>query len=172
MMRNVILIACAVIVAGCSMSEPETAAVGQHGEGAFYMSTDAELYTADTLQQKHIAISFSMENETGQAVLISGPSGHTSHDLYKQIGQDWVLILETAQTAILGVPLELPAGESYTKTFNLDFPSKHVDWGIEDVNGIYRLQSEVYWSYDLDRLSGESLPLDMRVSNPFEIRIE
>ena len=144
--------------------------------------TDAALRTDRTeyrLQDTGIGlegrIPFTFTNRTGGAVYVVNCNGNTPPALQKRIDGRWVHAWSPVVSLCLSPPIVIGAGATYADTLwvSAGHPGNNFypKFEVLAVAGTYRLiWPNVLKSYDDSRSPfGESLPLQERVSNPFEI---
>ncbi|HUP21033.1 MAG TPA: hypothetical protein VM778_13935 [Gemmatimonadota bacterium] len=120
-----------------------------------------------------VTIAYTYENPTDGPVFMTTCHGPHPPLLEKWDGSRWVLGWHPIHLLCLGPPLRIEAGESHSDELWLfaGYPSSN-DWPrfeMEDWEGVYRL---VWWprsSYEEQPPFGDLLPLEHRVSRPFQL---
>ena len=115
-------------------------------------------------------------NHTGQPVYIVNCNGATHLRLERWTGHSWEVEWSPAIPACLSPPIAVAAGNTLTMTIQLfgAYPGSNLypKFATGKPSGVFRLTwNDLLTSFDANaRPFGERLPLEMRISNRFEIR--
>lgn len=121
-------------------------------------------------------IPYVLANLTDDDIYIVNCGGWTSLELEKRVDGEWVSAWSPVRFGCLSPPIVIPPGRSVSRQLHVFGGDADCNCGprfeVEEPRGTYRLRfHDILHTYDEDaRPFGEPLPLEMRVSNPFEIR--
>lgn len=159
--------------AGCSLAESADSDSGASASNLanFRIETDQAVYQPTS--KNFIEIAYTLINNTDQTLYITGPNAHLLSRMSKRVGDEWVLAFQYPILDRLAFPLQLESGESHTQQLRIPLPAGEFNaWEIEDeaIEGIFRIQEQIYSRWDQETVSGDLLPEEQRASNTFEIR--
>ncbi len=119
------------------------------------------------------AIPFTYRNSTAGPVFVMTCNGPHPPTLEKWVDGRWVAAWNAVRLMCLGPVLRIESGATYSGSLGLfaGFPSGNYypKFQFDDPEGVYRLVWEPLSSYQPQSPFGPLLPLDDRVSNPFEL---
>jgi len=157
-------------ITGCSFDSSEDLSKSVDAS-QFRIETDRDVYVPN--EEGMLEIGYTLINGTEQTIYITDATGHLRGEIYKQIGNRWVFATGYGVPDVLRSPIELRSGESHSHVLRLPVPNEgRGTWKIEaaEIQGTFRVRETVYASWDADRQTGELLPEEFLVSQPFEIR--
>lgn len=139
--------------------------------------TGASLYTLTPTENGWTGeIDFEVTNGTDRKISLLNCRGGYGLKLEKWEGSDWVTAWSPALLMCLGPPIEILPGQARQDVVRIfgghRRSSFYPQFTVDEIDGTYRLVIEgAFWAYDHGGPPwGESVPLEHRVSNTFEIR--
>jgi hypothetical protein len=166
------LAAAGLLVAGC-----ESPSEVPDPDGEPLMRTEASVYRlAERGVLLEVDIPFVYENRTGGAVYLVNCNGFVPPYLERKVDGKWRLEWGPGENGCLSPPVIIAAGQSYADTLGVHAPvfgsNAQPQFRGPDIDGIYRLRwDRALSSFDPNRQPfGRELPLELRVSNTFELK--
>ena len=159
-----------VAVAGCDTGvapEPSTGLL-QTDAGRYDVTLGTDPASVE------VDIPYTLRSPDDDATVYTGCSPPHPPELQKLVEGEWVRAYDQFQPLCLSPPFVLPAGETHPDTlrFWAALPGQNVGpmLLVDEIPGTYRLVQAIYTGADDDGLGRNPLPLEARVSNPFELR--
>jgi hypothetical protein len=146
--------------------------------GAPAIKTDRRRYLLnDSAGIARLTIPFTYRNDTGQPVYLPTCRGVQPPRLEKLVGDRWIVAYAPIVSFCQGVPLTVRPGDSFNYTMQIlagmpgtTYVPRFI---VSEVPGTYRVLWEVFAAVDGDARKPvpvkDLLPLELRVSNPFEL---
>lgn len=164
------------LLAGCERLPLETAGATLEGPP---LETGASTYTLASSDQLLMGeIDFRFTNRSERTISLLNCLGGWALALEKQVGGEWVRAWSGVRLGCLSPPIEIGAGEAREDTLRVFAGQRgtntYPQFAVEEIEGTYRLVlGDAFWNYDHDGPPwGTTVPLEFRVSAPFQIRVE
>jgi hypothetical protein len=133
----------------------------------YVVATEPTVYTAD--------IPLTYSNPLGRALAVPACRWPFNPVLEKLVDGEWVRAFQWPELACIGPPLVIPRGAAHSFVFALRasrLPNTMPVFEVAEIPGTYRF---VWWVSVHDPAAdtgvGAPLPLELRVSNAFELRL-
>ena len=159
-----------LVAAGCDAAVAPEPSAG-------LLQTDAGRYDVTlgvSPARVEVDIPYTLRSPDGAATVYAGCFPPHSPELQKLVDGEWVRAYDQVHPLCLSPPFVLPAGEARADTLRVRaaLPGQDAAPTFEpgEIAGTYRLVQAIYASADDDGLGRDPLPLEARVSNPFELR--
>jgi hypothetical protein len=123
-------------------------------------------------------LGYSFVNVTGQTISLVNCRGAYAFSLEKWLDGQWVRAYTPTLSLCLSGPIEIRPGAAHERRFELfagwTGSNLYPQFEVRPIDGTYRLVIEAaFWNYDPSAGGGAwgtPVPLQARVSDPFEIR--
>jgi hypothetical protein len=168
----------ALLMVGCGpdpAAQPMSPALGPQGETA--LTTSAPSYRLQRGSSGWSgSIDFTFTNRSAREISLLNCRGGYGLHLEKRVGEEWVPAWRPVMLMCLSQPIRLAPGQSRRDTIPLFAGPRgsntYPQFEVDEIDGIYRIVvNTAYWNYDHGGPPwGQEPPLELRVSNPFEIR--
>jgi hypothetical protein len=117
-------------------------------------------------------------NRTSETVSLLNCNGDWALVLEKEVDGAWRRALTGVRLGCLSPPIEIRPGESRERVLRVIAghrgTNNHPQFQVDEVGGTYRLVlGDAFWDYHHQGPPwGRTVPLEFRVSPPFELRVE
>jgi|GEM_PF-1977921 hypothetical protein len=130
--------------------------------------TDSTRYFANL---QSVVPVITIQNNTDKPIFFPTSAGFNSNpfEVEKRVDGEWTFAYTPFLQLTSSPPLVIEPDSVLIRDFPIFLPSLLREGRISEINGSYRLKLGLYESVNVQRLSGELLPRNERISNTFEI---
>ena len=173
---HVIIALGVTLLAGCDRA-PLGTALTLDGDPA--LQTGAQSYTLTSSGQWLLGeIDVRFTNRSAETVSLLNCLDGWALILEKHVAGEWRQAWTGVRLGCLSPPIRIRPGEVRERVLRVvaghDGTRNHPQFQVDEIGGTYRLVlGDAFWDYDHDGPPwGRAVPIELRVSNPFELRVE